>query len=42
MFVESKDKPQQKATILCPLCGLKFTPDAANICPACTLASLDN
>jgi hypothetical protein len=36
MFVE------QKITILCPICGVKFTPDSANICPACTLSSLDN
>ncbi len=42
MFVDNKLKVQQKATILCPLCGLKFIPEASNICPACTLSSLDN
>lgn len=42
MFVDQKDKPQQKASILCPLCGLKFTPDSSNICPSCTLSSIDN
>lgn len=36
MFVE------QKASILCPLCGIKFTPTEQNICPACTLSSLEN
>lgn len=36
MFVE------QKASILCPLCGIKFIPGEQNICPACTLRSIDN
>lgn len=42
MFVDEKDQPQHKATILCPLCGLKFTPDSSNICPACTIASIES
>ena len=32
---------QKKASILCPLCGSKFTPEFSNICEACTLQSLD-
>lgn len=42
MFVEEKEPAQHKTTILCPLCGLKFTPEASNICPSCTLASIDS
>ena len=42
MFVDQKDKVEQKATILCPICGLKFTPDSSNICQTCTLASLES
>lgn len=33
---------EKKAVILCPLCGVKFTPDKGNICEACTLAQLDD
>ena len=39
MFVEQKEIKEQKATILCPLCGIKFTPDQTNICPTCSMAS---
>jgi NMD protein affecting ribosome stability and mRNA decay len=42
MFVEQKEESVTKTTILCPLCGLKFVPGASNICPACTLASVDS
>ena len=41
MFVEQAEVTHSKSTILCPLCGLKFIPEGNNICPACTLASLD-
>ncbi len=42
MFVDEKEKPQTKTSILCPLCGLKFTPDSSNICPSCTLSSIES
>ena len=38
---EEKEVVQHTGTILCPLCGLKFTPGASNICPTCTLAGID-
>lgn len=28
---------ENKATILCPLCGIKFIPDMGSICPTCTI-----
>lgn len=42
MFVEPKDQPERRASILCPICGVKFSPEASNICQACTLSSLDS
>lgn len=32
---------ETKATILCALCGIKFTPEMGSICPTCTIKSLE-
>ncbi len=34
-------EPKREVTILCPMCGIQFSPTIGNICSSCTLAKAD-
>lgn len=39
--MEKTPTESKAATILCPTCGIRFTPSSGNICPTCTVTDVD-